>query len=204
MRGHATACVSINWPHQVWEKHLQGLKRWAWLPKFCRTFGFLQNFLQQVFYNAQPSTEPAYRTAKVPQNLDGPAICNANRGDSRESIRKKCDSSESPENCDSQFFVPRSAIRKKGIQFGNPETIRKNQAIRANLRIDSRESGHLSRRILGEEAGARTWLLRTGIFFLPKFPRGCLAIKALIHPETLPSRSFLVEEFWLWLFLRLI
>ena len=41
---------------------------------------------------------------------------------------------------------PRSAIRKKGVQFGNPqaETIRENQAIRANLRIDSRESGHLS------------------------------------------------------------
>ena len=36
--------------------------------------------------------------------------------------------------------MPRNAIRKtkKGVQFGNPE------AIRANLRIDSRESGHLS------------------------------------------------------------
>ena len=33
---------------------------------------------------------------------------------------------------------------KKGVQFGNPDTIRKNQAIRANLRIDWRESGHLS------------------------------------------------------------
>ena len=32
---------------------------------------------------------------------------------------------------------------KKGVQFGNRETIRENQAIRANLRIDSRESGHL-------------------------------------------------------------
>ena len=38
---------------------------------------------------------------------------------------------------------PRSAIRKKGVQFGNPKTIRENQAIRANLRIDSREPGHL-------------------------------------------------------------
>ena len=30
-------------------------------------------------------------------------------------------------------------IRKKGVQFGNPETIRENHAIRTNLRIDSRE-----------------------------------------------------------------
>ena len=37
-----------------------------------------------------------------------------------------------------------SAIRKNGVQLGNPETIRENQAIRANLQIDSRESGHLS------------------------------------------------------------
>ena len=35
-------------------------------------------------------------------------------------------------------------IRKKRAPFGDPETIRENQAIRANLRIDSRESGHLS------------------------------------------------------------
>ena len=42
------------------------------------------------------------------------------------------------------FFAPRSAIRKKEVQFGNPETIRENQAIRANLRIYSRESGRLS------------------------------------------------------------
>ena len=31
-------------------------------------------------------------------------------------------------------------------EFGNAETIRENQAIRANLRIDFRESGHLRRR----------------------------------------------------------
>ena len=43
-------------------------------------------------------------------------------------------------------FSPRSVIRKKGVQLGNPETIRENQAIRANLRIDSRESGHLRRK----------------------------------------------------------
>ena len=34
-------------------------------------------------------------------------------------------------------------------EFGNPETIRENQAIRANLRIDSRESGHLRSRFSG-------------------------------------------------------
>ena len=54
------------------------------------------------------------------------------------------DSRESPQTCDSQFLAPRNAIRKNGVQFGNPETIRENQRIRANLRIDSRESGHLS------------------------------------------------------------
>ena len=43
----------------------------------------------------------------------------------------------------SQFLASRSAIRKKGVQFGNPGTICENQAIRANLRIDSRESCHL-------------------------------------------------------------
>ena len=41
-------------------------------------------------------------------------------------------------------LAPRSAIRKERVHFGNPETIRENQAIRTNLRIDSRESGHLS------------------------------------------------------------
>ena len=89
--------------------------------------------------------------------LDGPAIRNANRGDSRESIHtnrftenplfSECasDSREWHQTCDSQVLAPRSAIRKKkGVLFGNPETvIRKNQAIRANLQIDSRESGHL-------------------------------------------------------------
>ena len=43
------------------------------------------------------------------------------------------------------FLAARSAIRKKkGAQFGNAETRRENQAMRANLRIDSHESGHLS------------------------------------------------------------
>ena len=38
----------------------------------------------------------------------------------------------------------REKKKKKGVQFRNPERIRDNLAIRANLRIDSRESGHLS------------------------------------------------------------
>ena len=42
---------------------------------------------------------------------------------------------------------PEARFAKKGRQFGNPETIRKNQAIRANLRIDSRESGHLRKKL---------------------------------------------------------
>ena len=47
-------------------------------------------------------------------------------------------------NCDSQLLRLRDAIRKKGLQFGNPETIRE------NLRIDSRGSGHprFSRKIV--------------------------------------------------------
>ena len=47
-----------------------------------------------------------------------------------------------------KIFVPRNVTRKKGVHFGNPQTIRANQPIRENLRIDSRESGHLSFRIL--------------------------------------------------------
>ena len=39
---------------------------------------------------------------------------------------------------------PPEARFAKGVQFGKPETIRENLAIRANLRIDSHESGHLS------------------------------------------------------------
>ena len=50
----------------------------------------------------------------------------------------------------SQFLAPRSAIRKTGVQFGNLKTIRENQAIRANPRIDLRKSVHLRcREMLG-------------------------------------------------------
>ena len=40
-------------------------------------------------------------------------------------------------------FSPPKRDSQKGVQFESPETIRENQAIRTNLRIDSRESGHL-------------------------------------------------------------
>ena len=43
-------------------------------------------------------------------------------------------------------FSPPKRDSQKGVQFGNPKTIRENQAIRANLWIDSRESGHLRAR----------------------------------------------------------
>ena len=49
---------------------------------------------------------------------------------------------------------PKRDSEKKGnraIQFGNPETIRENHAIRANLRIASRESGHLSWRTVSRK-----------------------------------------------------
>ena len=71
--------------------------------------------------------------------LDGQAIRNANRGDSRESIRRK-----TPifihlrairANCLKpaiRNFGPRIAIRREGVQSGNPETIRESG--------DSRES----------------------------------------------------------------
>ena len=41
------------------------------------------------------------------------------------------------------FTVSFSRFTPSRVQFGNPETSRENQAIRANLRIDSREPGHL-------------------------------------------------------------
>ena len=50
-------------------------------------------------------------------------------------------------------FSPLEArFAKKGVQFGNPQAIRENQAVRANLRIDSRESGHLSQVLRARKA----------------------------------------------------
>ena len=83
---------------------------------------------------------------------DGPAIRNANQDDSRESIRR-----EKPiffnvwairanrlKPTIRKCLVPKRDSQGGGVQLGNPETIRENQAIRAHLRIDSRESGHQS------------------------------------------------------------
>ena len=101
--------------------------------------------------------------------LDGPAIRNANRDDSRESTRTDQFAEHNvrairanrtkPAICIS--LVARDAIRKKGVQSGNPETIRVNQAIRANLQIDSHESGHLSS--CGLKAGPCEWVRHMGV-----------------------------------------
>ena len=89
--------------------------------------------------------------------------------DSRESIRRKTPIFKTFERfaqiaSNLRFAIfqpPRRAIRKKGVQFGNPATIRENQAIRANLRnsrrIDSRESGPLS------SGASRPWGLLGGL-----------------------------------------
>ena len=74
-------------------------------------------------------------------NLDGLAIRNANRGDSRESIRRKPRIfimierfARIASNLRFAVFSPskRDSQNAVRVQFGNPETIRENQAIRAN------------------------------------------------------------------------
>ena len=42
------------------------------------------------------------------------------------------------------FNAPKRDLQHKGVQFGNPEVVRANQATRVNLRIHLWESGHLS------------------------------------------------------------
>ena len=94
------------------------------------------------------------------------------RIDSLESIRRKtsifttCERFLAPPECDSQ----------KGVEFGKPETIRKNQAIRANLRIDSRESGHL-----------RSVFLK-GFLAEISFFSGCASLSAKRAAGMLPQR----------------
>ena len=59
--------ANFRLPHlgsHVWEKNLQGLKSWAWLIRFCRTVGVLQNLLKQSFYYVQCSAEPSCRNPK--------------------------------------------------------------------------------------------------------------------------------------------
>ena len=76
------------------------------------------------------------------------------RIDPRESIRRKktkpifimCERAIRANRLKSaicNFSPPKRDSQREGVQFGNPHTIRKNRAIRANLRIHSRESGHL-------------------------------------------------------------
>ena len=57
--------------------------------------------------------------------------------------RSKAIRANRPKPAIRNFPPPPSAIRNKGVQFGNPETIRENQAICTNLRIDSHESGKM-------------------------------------------------------------
>ena len=87
-------------------------------------------------------------------NLDGPAIRNANRGDSPESTRanrlaeKKTIfiTFERFERIASnlRFAILSSPKCDSHKKKGSAEAIGANQAIRANLQLDSRESGHLS------------------------------------------------------------
>ena len=65
---------SPDFDQTVWnlvkrEKNLQGQKSWAWLPKFCRTFGVL---LQNLSSTGFLLCEPSCRTSKVPQNSGEP------------------------------------------------------------------------------------------------------------------------------------
>ena len=49
----------------ILEKNLQGLRSWAWLPEFCRTFVVLCEGSSASFYYADPSAEPSCRTQKL-------------------------------------------------------------------------------------------------------------------------------------------
>ena len=82
--------------------------------------------------------------------------------DSRESIRRKNPIFMTCERFAriasilrfAMFSPSKRDLQRRGeVQFGNPETIRENQAIRANLQIDSRESGHLSFKTLSSLNG---------------------------------------------------
>ena len=59
--------------------------------------------------------------------------------------QRLCDLRKSPQTCDSQFLCPdERRFARKGFSSETPEAIRANCLIRANLRIDSRESGHVT------------------------------------------------------------
>ena len=112
------------------------------------------------------------------------------QGDSRESIRRKTPMfitcKRFPRIASNLRFAifspPESRFAKRGVQFGSPEPIRENQAIRANLRIDSRESGHLS-------SGVSLALFQKrskGWRFLQFLPPGRPSAKAKASPEMSP------------------
>ena len=109
---------------------------------FMSTVEFVVSTLVGVLYRGNPMV-------KRLTHLDIPTIRNANRGDSRESMRRT-----TPYSITCQRFAriasklrfaifspPNRDSQKRGFSSGTPETIRENQVIRANLRIDSRESG---------------------------------------------------------------
>ena len=90
-------------------------------------------------------------------SIDRPAIRKANRGDSRELIRANRFAEKNKKNYFHNvrairlkpairiFCPPKRQTQKKEVQLTSAtlKMTRENQAIRANLRIDSCESGHL-------------------------------------------------------------
>ena len=85
-----------------------------------------------IFGNYSPKQRFMYVIVLAGMAVDDPAIRNANRRGSRESIRRKDPTSfitfqqfaRKPQTCDSQLLVPRNAIRKEEVQFGNPRDSR--------------------------------------------------------------------------------
>ena len=65
----AKPCVSTS---LLWEKNLQGLKSWAWLPKFCRTFVVLQSLSSTSFSLCETLRRTFLQNPKVPRNSGEP------------------------------------------------------------------------------------------------------------------------------------
>ena len=91
-------------------------------------------------------------------SLDDPAIRNANRGDfaqidSPESSRSKINPNSHRIRAICTNRLKPKPDSQKRVQFRNPQAIRANRPIRANLRIDSREWGHLRDLALSKSLG---------------------------------------------------